>query len=94
MGHTLTVKLASTLSLCACAILGAVVGAPAAHAADLYVDAAAEVGDGSKAKPLPTITEALAAAHEVENEAERIVIHVAAGTYRTKAAGGPRGYPR
>jgi predicted outer membrane repeat protein len=93
MRHPLAVKVAGTALLCACAILGAVVGAPPARAAELYVDVVAKAGDGSKAKPLATITEALAAAHRIEDESERIVIRLARGTYKSKSAGGKEDIP-
>ena len=67
--------------------------APLARAADFYVDAGATAGDGSKAKPFSTITEALTAAEKLEDEAERAAIHVAAGTYKPKAAGGQEDIP-
>ncbi|HUU58350.1 MAG TPA: hypothetical protein VMZ50_02300, partial [Phycisphaerae bacterium] len=68
----------------------------AAPAADLHVDGAAKAGDGSKARPFPTITAALAAAHKVEPNAdsgEPVIIHVASGTYKPKATGGKEDIP-
>jgi pectin methylesterase-like acyl-CoA thioesterase len=91
MRYTSPIKLLRVFSLCA--ILGAVAGAPPVRAADLYVVAGATAGDGSKTRPFSTITEALAAADKLEDSAERIVIRVAAGTYKSKAADGKEEIP-
>jgi hypothetical protein len=79
----------------ACALLLAAVAGPA-RGEDIYVDAsAAAPGDGTAARPFPTITAGLARARADRRTGailatETIAVHVAAGTYLGSfAASGP-----
>lgn len=59
---------------------------------DVYVDSSVQAGDGSKDKPLPTITQAMAEVEKAQGDG-RVIVHIAAGIYAAKAKGGKEDIP-